>query len=134
MLVVSILLNFIKIETTNMQFDYGVKLVIKLTYSNFMDIFLNVHTYRKSANKYIRVQCNIAKRGMKISDPIFPIEMDLAKRGINVETKREIFTVEMEYISIFSILEVGDWPKTFSHHLVMQHFEVYLHFYKFKLF
>ena len=38
-----------------------------------------------------------AKRGMKISDPIFPIEMDLAKRGINVKTKRGIFTVEMEY-------------------------------------
>ena len=66
------------------------------------------------------VQWNLAKRGMEISDPIFPIEMDLAKRGI--------------LSSIFSILEVGDGPKTFSHHLVMQHFEVYLHFYKFKLF
>ena len=29
------------------------------------------------------VQWNLAKWGMKISDPIFPIEMDLAKRGIN---------------------------------------------------
>ena len=32
------------------------------------------------------VQWNLAKRGMKISDPIFPIEMDLAKRGINVKS------------------------------------------------
>ena len=35
--------------------------------------------------------------------------------------------------STFSILEVGDEPKTFSHHLVMQHFEVYLHFYKLEI-
>ena len=31
------------------------------------------------------LQWNLAKRGMKISDPIFPIEMDLAKRGINIK-------------------------------------------------
>ena len=47
-----------------------------------------------------------------------------AKRGIFLQLKWNIS-------SIFSILEVGDEPKTFSHHLVMQHFEVYLHFYKF---
>ena len=74
-----------------------------------MDIFLNVHTYRKSANKYIRVQCNIAKRGMKISDPIFPIEMDLAKRGINVKklSGKFFFTVEMEYKLYF--FDFGSW-------------------------
>ena len=44
------------------------------------------------------LQCNLAKRGMKISDPNFPIEMDLAKRGINVRNKAgNFFTVEMEY-------------------------------------
>ena len=29
------------------------------------------------------IQWNLAKRGMKISDPIFPIKMDFAKREIN---------------------------------------------------
>ena len=64
---------------------------------------------------------------MKISDPIFPIEMDLAKRGISLQLK-------LGKSSIFSVLEVGDGPETFSHQLVMQYLKFTLHFYKLKLF
>ena len=35
--------------------------------------------------------CNLAKRGMKISDPIFPIEMDFDKRESMLKDKRGIF-------------------------------------------
>ena len=39
---------------------------------------------------HCELQWNLAKRGMKISDPIFPIEMDLAKRGIFLQLKWNI--------------------------------------------
>ena len=40
----------------------------------------------------------------------------------------------MEKKFYFSILEVGDGPKTSSHQLVMQYLKFTLHFYKLKLF
>ena len=64
---------------------------------------------------------------MKISDPIFRIEMVLAKWGI-------FFTTEMGKSSIFSILEVGIGLETFSHQLGMQRLKFTLQFYNLRLF
>ena len=59
-------------------------------------------------NDLFAIQCNLAKRGMKISDPIFPIEMDLAKRGINVTTKRGIF-LQLKWNIKLYFFDFGSW-------------------------
>ena len=47
----------------------------------------------------IALMHNIAKRVMKISGPIFPIEMDIAKRGIFSSTSSELF---FRYKSVYN--------------------------------
>ena len=54
---------------------------------------------------------------MKISDPIFPIEMDLAKRGINVKSCGNfLYKWNGEKVLFFRVLEVGDGFETFSNY------------------